>query len=531
MLTKLIDDTLLVVTLLSSQLVTITVNPEPTTNGPTYYVDFASGNDGNSGTSTTAPWKHAPGDINATGAANITLHPGDTVVFKGGVVYQGTNTSQSGSRAVVAPNNSGSSGNPIALISGHVHSSAWGTGRAVLDGRGPGTDAAKFGVYVGSRNYITIEGLEIRNIGVPTVNAAGIDYERGTNAIVRNCVIHNINWSGSYVRGYGIENNDGANHLYEKNEVYNATDKLIETFGGGSATPGTDDASNAVIRYNVLHNASVHCVVLSSDNARFYDNVIWQCNDGTISNSPGPGFALKVDQGRNNTIFNNIAYNVNAGFGVLVGTGNLFAHNIVYGIGRNGGGTHGGNDEAALVFYNNDGSWGTGSGALSSNKFYNNIVYYVPNADAVDKPKLVFHDASGGSNNEVKNNIFLAISGDTSTTGTRIRVYTGRTSNYGNSYYSVSDWQSQFNTLMSGTGNVASGNLVVDPAFVGGTLGSLTNMPTGFTVTYGDVNTSAFHLSSGSPAETTGVTISGPANIDLRGNIRSAFWLGTYDSR
>ena len=73
--------------------------------------------------------------------------------------------------------------------------------------------------------------------------------------------------------------------------------------------------------------------------------------------------------------------------------------------------------------------------------------------------------------------------------------------------------------------------MAVDPAFVGGTMGSLTNMPTGFISTYSDVNTSTFHLSSGSPAETSGVSVSSPANIDLRGITRSHFWPGTYDTQ
>ena len=38
----------------------------------TYYVDFASGSDSNDGRSPTSAWKHAPGDPNAGGNADIT---------------------------------------------------------------------------------------------------------------------------------------------------------------------------------------------------------------------------------------------------------------------------------------------------------------------------------------------------------------------------------------------------------------------------------------------------------------------------
>src|SRR5262249_30328148 len=134
------------------------------------------------------------------------------------------------SNAVVEPNASGVSGSPITFISGDVHSSNWGTGKAVLDGG----LARKFGIYVGSRNYITMNGFEIKNIGAPTSFAAGIDFEGGGNAVVQNCLIHEVNWTSSFVSGYGIENNHGSNQLFEKNEVYHVPEKGIEFYGGGS---------------------------------------------------------------------------------------------------------------------------------------------------------------------------------------------------------------------------------------------------------------------------------------------------------
>ena len=71
------------------------------TYATSYYVDFGSGSDSNAGTSTGAAWKHSPGDINATGTpASTSLSPGDTVYFRGGVMYNGTiNVNWSGSSA------------------------------------------------------------------------------------------------------------------------------------------------------------------------------------------------------------------------------------------------------------------------------------------------------------------------------------------------------------------------------------------------------------------------------------------------
>ena len=54
----------------------------------TYYVDFDSGADTNNGTSTSTPWKRAPGMTGATNtAAATTLQPGESIAFKGGVTW------------------------------------------------------------------------------------------------------------------------------------------------------------------------------------------------------------------------------------------------------------------------------------------------------------------------------------------------------------------------------------------------------------------------------------------------------------
>ena len=94
--------------------------------GVTYYVDFASGNDNNNGTSTSTPWKHCPCDGSATGTAGATtLQPGDTVIFKGGVSYEGSLSMES----------SGTSGNPI-IFDGDT-AQTWGSGKAIIDGSQP----------------------------------------------------------------------------------------------------------------------------------------------------------------------------------------------------------------------------------------------------------------------------------------------------------------------------------------------------------------------------------------------------------
>ncbi len=107
----------------STEIKTLTVNLQ---SPAIYYVDFDTGNDSNSGTSSGAPWKHCPGDINATANADTTLAGGDIVVFKGGVKYKGTITSNADGESAL---------NPI-VYDGDTgtYAAKWGTGKAEIDG-------------------------------------------------------------------------------------------------------------------------------------------------------------------------------------------------------------------------------------------------------------------------------------------------------------------------------------------------------------------------------------------------------------
>src|SRR5437899_2623631 len=51
----------------------------------TYYIDWLNGNDANSGTSQSTPWKHAPGMQGFAGAYSHAA--GDRFIFRGGVTW------------------------------------------------------------------------------------------------------------------------------------------------------------------------------------------------------------------------------------------------------------------------------------------------------------------------------------------------------------------------------------------------------------------------------------------------------------
>jgi len=99
----------------------------PQGSGTVYYVDFANGNDANSGTSADRPWKRAPGDMLATGTpASVVLRGGDTVRFKGGVSYRGS----------LRVKFSGTTREPIVFTG-----TGFGAGSAIFDGADPVTSS------------------------------------------------------------------------------------------------------------------------------------------------------------------------------------------------------------------------------------------------------------------------------------------------------------------------------------------------------------------------------------------------------
>jgi len=180
----------------------VSVTPPVASSGTHYYVDFRSGSDTNAGTSPSTPWMHAPGDADATGVpAKTTLLPGDTVNFKGGVVYNGTITLRW----------SGSPGKPI-IYEGNS-GGTFGTGTAIIDGEGTtlGLHAHQYGfVEQGTWNghasigqsYVTINNFEIRDTryiwndttGGYGGGPEGISFNGGTgsNITIENCWIHDI---------------------------------------------------------------------------------------------------------------------------------------------------------------------------------------------------------------------------------------------------------------------------------------------------------------------------------------------------
>jgi hypothetical protein len=177
----------------------------------TYYIDYVSGSDSYNGTSTSTPWKRAPGMVGFAGT--YTHSAGDVFVFKGGVTWTATGTNDH----VLRPAYSGASGTPDIYMGGQQcgytpatpyqkcdgtttpcgstasascnGGTAWGTGYPVFDG---GAIAGMSAIDSrGNYSYLVIDGIKVVNTGYVDGSGHGIYFEQGGSHLeTKNCYIN-----------------------------------------------------------------------------------------------------------------------------------------------------------------------------------------------------------------------------------------------------------------------------------------------------------------------------------------------------
>jgi Right handed beta helix region len=216
------------------------VDPAPLV--PTYFVDFEAGSDTAAGTSQGAAWKHAPGDMAATGlAASSKLAAGNVVLFKGGVAYKGS---------IDVPA-SGTMGMPI-VYDGNSRGT-WGTGMAVIDGE----EMRTRGFRLTARSYVVIDSFEIKSFD-KAMSSTAVGIEGGSHDEVKNCRISDVyypknpggtSWEKQSGNGIAVNNSPFANISHNTvRDVGNAG--ISVTAGSGMVVDGSRIACNEVTNMN-----------------------------------------------------------------------------------------------------------------------------------------------------------------------------------------------------------------------------------------------------------------------------------------
>jgi hypothetical protein len=497
--------------------------------GRTYYIDWAGGNDANDGLSQATPWKHAPGDSAAAGQPSTALvQAGDTVVFRGGVVYRG--------QIDVSPAQyrDGTAAGHVRLLSGHLLASPWGSGRAVIDGE----SIRKQGFKINNVDFVRVEGFEIRHMANLSESAGvlivGYNANDATDSAIVNNYIHHINGAPG-ASGYGIVVGGHAHRaLIQGNEVSYVEEKAVEIY----------DSNDVVVTNNSLHHTHDHCLVVSGSRNTVTKNIIRDCGYNLSGDGIGPDFtisptyAIKVDAGTNlpaefNLIANNLIYNVASGLGVLSADYNYFYNNTVYynNFGALNSGPADANNNLLAIRNENPPHPPTG------NQFLNNIFFYTEASfvSGCSNCRFTLHVSNYGNDNLIRHNIFFQPDRNVARHDYATNQCPGA---YGtNCYVDLPNFEDgsgdphRFEAF--GSGNSFRDNLFVEPGLEGGgyaTLITSGTLPQGWSQT-GLPDGAGMRLTSSSPAVNTGAAVTGVPD-DVAGVTRpqGAGWdIGAYE--
>ncbi len=258
----------------------------------TYYVDALAGSDSAAGTSATTAWRTLA-KVNAT-----TFNPGDSVLFQTGQSWAGQ----------LHPLGSGTAAAPIVI------SSYGGGARPIIDGSSLASGGA---VYLLNQGGWTIDGLEV-------VNNSGVDNVGATTLGVNRSGIFVDNESGGVLSGITIRNN----YVHDVNGCSACNTSSIDGHINGGIVVAADVANVPWARF-------VAAGYEGYNNVQILNNTVSKAGrEGIVfwDNSVGLSYAAIVPAAMSNnvTIQGNAVYNVDGDGITLSGTQNgLIDHNIV----------------------------------------------------------------------------------------------------------------------------------------------------------------------------------------------------------
>ncbi|MER8185148.1 RICIN domain-containing protein [Kitasatospora sp. NPDC094015] len=353
------------------------------TEGTTYYLDCAAGDDAGVGTTPQTAWR------TLTRAGTTTLAPGDRLLLARGTNCPGT----------LAPKGSGTPERPITV-------DAYGTGAKPLVAGG-GAPAA---VLLRNQQGWEIRNLEITNRGIGAAARRGVsvelsDYGTATHLVLEQLDIHDVNGTdtkdlagsgGIYLAVGGTTTPTGFDAVTIRDNTVRTVDRegifLVSTWNrsgfeahsAGTFVPWTGvrisgnrlsdlggdgivagNTSGAVIEHNTVtgfqrRSAGYNAGLWTYDS----DDALFQYNEAGGGGNTRDGMAYDVDQGTVGTVFQyNYSHDNAGGFFLLCNaTGILRTAVIRYNISQN---------DAYRGFENC-------SGPIESADVHNNTLYLGP---------------------------------------------------------------------------------------------------------------------------------------------------------
>jgi len=393
-----------------------TPTPVASGSGTTFYVDASTGNDSNSGLSTSSAWKTlAP--VNAT-----TFDAGDRILFRSGTRYTG-HLQLHGSGTSTAPISVSSYGTGVLpAIDGNgltetlllLNEQDWEINNLEITNTGATAVAGRNGVLIELQDYGVAHHIVLNNLYVHDVNGSIVKKGGGGQAIylvasganrpssfndlqVKNCRIVHCDRTG--INMY----NDHCYHDSTWNpslKVLIDNNTLQDIGGDGIVVIG---CNGAVVQNNVLKGGRTR----SQDSAAGMwpwssDNTVFQFNEVSGMVGLADGEAFDCDYNCQGTIFQyNYSHDNEGGFMLMCNNGNQVAP-------QNIGST------GSIVRYNisqND-TWRSFQiiGHVTNAQIYNNVIYTSP---GVSQLCVVRYDTWGAglpANITFSNNIFYGTS-------------------------------------------------------------------------------------------------------------------------
>lgn len=377
-----------------------------------YYVSN-SGNDSNSGTSTSTPWKTIA-KVNT-----FTFSPGDQILFRNGETFYGG----------LILKGSGASGQPITVGAYDGY-----TIKPKIEGEGHVVNA----ILLENGSYWHIKDLDITNYGLARAkDRSGITVKSTAGTVlygitISNMTIHHTNSmldKGNEGAGiYIISENTGSRFdglLIEDNHLF-----FVDRNGISQRTSNAARSTNVIIRNNLLEDIGGDCIKLWGSNGGLVeyntvrggskrsvdasagiwpfesDNSLIQYNEVSGMERCIDGQAFDSDYSCNNSVFQyNYSHDNQGGFFLLCAPDTMASNGAIirYNISQNDG------IAAADYTYPGtgfpEGATFTFGGHVTNSQIYNNVIYI---RSGLNVPLVRTGSWDGGvpSDNFFSNNIF-----------------------------------------------------------------------------------------------------------------------------